>query len=401
MLGTHIKTAVTTLRRSKWRSILTMLGVIIGVASVVTAVSLGEGVKRQVTSQIARLGPDVITVLPGQAGASQSAVSINNRSGKSFTEKDLVTIAHTPGVHLAVPLAVLSSVADNNGKAYDGPVIATSGDLQQVFGQDILYGSFFPADTTDKDVAVVGQAVAENLYGENVPIGKSFSIRGETLRIRGIFQEFDTSPLTPGIDYNQAIFIPYDLAKKLNGATVPIYEILVKPTDINQVDQVAEDVKRTLLAAHGGTQDFAVLRQQQSLATASDVFNILTALVASIAAISLLVGGIGIMNIMLLSVSERYHEIGIRKAVGATNQQILSQFLTEASLLSFTGGVIGVLVAMLANYFMRVLTDLKPVITWQISLLAVVLAMIVGIIFGVIPAMRAAQKDPIDALRHE
>ena len=400
MIMANTKLAMTSIRRARWRSVLTMMGVIVGVASVVTAVSLGVGVKRQVQGQINKLGPDIVTITPGNIAGSSLGLAGSGLTA-TFSEADLQTVQNTPGLAQVTAFAVVPSQAQFEGRNYEGPIIAVSGDVAKVLGQDLLYGTSLGSADSSKDSVVIGKRVAEQLFGENVPIGKAVTIRGQSFRVSGIFDEFDTSPLTPGPDYNSTIFIGYSTAKQLNNAPLPIYQILVKPTDAKQTEQAAIAITKSLKAAHGGQQDFRVLKQAETLAASGKVLNILTALVTSIAAISLLVGGVGIMNIMLLAVTERIHEIGLRKAVGATNKQIMGQFLTEAALLSVMGGIIGVLLALLANYFLRIFTDLKPVVTWQISLIAVGVALAVGMVFGSLPAFKAARKDPIDALRHE
>lgn len=410
LLGGYIKLARSSMRTSRWRSLLTMLGIIIGIVSVVTTVSIGEGVKQQVLDQINQRGEDLITVLPGKPLERDGFTyikSLNPVSAQSaivFTEADYRLVKDAPSVALTAPFGYVSGDVKTREKEYNqAQIIATSGDLPQVLNQKIEYGSFFADGSSGTtNGAVIGRTVAEQLFGENVPLGQEFTIRGTRFIVRGIFEEFsDTSPLLPLNNYDNAIFIPYNLGQELMSGNLQIYQMLAKPTDPEATLGTIADIQKVLAQSRGSQDDFTVLRQSDNLLLAEDVLNMLTSLIAGVAAISLLVGGIGIMNIMLVSVTERTREIGIRKAVGATNRQILYQFMTEAAVLSFAGGVFGVLFSLLANFLLRITTDLKPVVTFEVVLVATAVSFAVGIIFGMAPAAIAARKDPIDSLRYE
>jgi putative ABC transport system permease protein len=246
---------------------------------------------------------------------------------------------------------------------------------------------------------VLAQHAADMLFNEDVPLGHSFVFHGHEFIVRGIFNNFTTTPLSQQANFNNAMFIPYDVAQSLTNNSAPTYEILAKAANNKQTKQVAADINSRLEKSHGGQKDLTVLAGNQSLAASNNILDLLTAMIAGVAAISLVVGGIGIMNVMLVSVAERMREIGIRKAVGATNRQILSQFMIEASLLSVTGGIIGVGLAFLLDLLLRLTTSLEPVITWQTVSLATIVSLSVGIIFGSVPALKAARKHPIEALR--
>lgn len=406
-IKSNVQMALASIGAAKWRSFLTMLGVIIGVLSVVTIVSLGEGVKQQLTRQITHTGTDLITVRGGRVANRDSSGRIvdvnilNLFSGSNLSDADYQTVQKTKNLALVAPFAVVNGVPQVDGKNIDGNVsiIATNDKAALALKQDILYGRYFEAKDSKEAVAVIGKRVAERLFKENVPLGRSFELRGKKVTVNGIFSEFEASPLTPGVDYNNAIFIPYDFGKELLGGQLQPYQILVRPADSVSPEEVSKDLTAGLQNAHGGQVDFTVLQAADSLELANGILTVLTNLVSAVAAISLIVGGIGIMNIMLVAVSERTHEIGIRKSVGATNRQILTQFMTEAIMLSATGGIVGVLLSLVANYFLRVLTNLQPVITLPIMVVAVGVALAVGVVFGVTPALKAARKDPIVALR--
>lgn len=407
MMTGNFKMALDSIRAAKWRSLLTMLGIIVGVASVVTIVSIGEGVKREVVGQIDQLGANLLTVRPGTVLSRNDqgqVVDVNLLSaytnGGTLNENDLQTIAKVPGVNIATPMAMVTGAVTVSGREYPKEfVIGTNEGLEQILGQKVEFGGFFDAEDANKNVAVIGPRVATGLFHENAPVGQSLVIHGQTFIIRGVFEQFENSPLTPNSDYNHAIFIPFNAGKALNNDQSQIQQIYVKPDQGQDVRHVASAIDSSLRQAHGGERDYTILKQEDTYMIANKAVNLLTGLISGIAAISLIVGGIGIMNIMLVAVSERTHEIGIRKAIGATNRQIRAQFMVESTLLSLIGGLLGVLLSLLANYFLRVLTSLRPVITWQVVVLALAVAVVVGVFFGVAPAVKAARKDPIEALR--
>ncbi|HSW37046.1 MAG TPA: ABC transporter permease [Candidatus Saccharimonadales bacterium] len=401
----HVKTAIATLRANRGRSLLTMLGVVIGVASVVTVVSIGQGVKQQVNGQIKRLGPDVIKIQPLQIGSGQTNSGLSLLSSFSvtapLTNKDYSAVASARGIDVVAPLSLAAGTPKGDNSDKTGVVIGTNENLAKIINQKLAYGVFFSADENDTSVAVLGHHAAQALFDENVPLGRSVNFRGEEFTVRGILDEVDYTPLFNGVNFNDAIFIPYKVAQQLTKNNTPIYEILTKPRQGHSVTQTAASIKQQLLDIHDGQADFMVLTAAQAQAATNKILDLLAKLISGVAAISLLVGGIGIMNVMLVSVTERMQEVGIRKAVGATNSQILKQFMTEAAVLSLAGGLLGILASLVVNLVLRVLTDLQPVFSWQIMTLAAGVAIFVGIIFGSVPALKAARKDPIDALRNE
>ncbi len=209
------------------------------------------------------------------------------------------------------------------------------------------------------------------------------------------------APLSEQADFNKAIFIPNDVAEDLTNNTAPTYEVFVQPEQAKELNVVVGRLQSNLDKAHGGQSGFSVQSGSKSLETTGSILDLLTRMIAGIAAISLLVGGIGIMNVMLVSVAERTHEIGIRKAIGATNRQIMSQFMIESSVLSVAGGLIGIGIAYSLALLMRWFTSFKPSISLKVVLVATGVSLLVGVLFGTVPAIKAARKDPIEALRSE
>jgi len=409
MFGENLRLALAQLRSTKWRSFLTMLGVIIGVFAVTVTVSVGVGIKQQITNQIKELGPDLITVLPGHAESTNVSglikrVNVLPTSGSgSLTEKDLTRIGNANGVKLAVPMTSISGSVQVNNKTYDNqPIIATTQGFPTIVNQSLMYGQFFSSDDPFvNNKAVIGENVAINLFGENNPTGQSFQINGQQFTVYGVFNQFSTSPLTPVSDYNNVIFIPFSVGSTMSGNNPQIYEIFAKPYSLSKTNQTAIAINTTLSKEYGSQDNFTVLEQKQVLEIANNTLNVLTAMIAAVAAVSLLVGGIGIMNIMLVAVIERTKEIGIRKAIGATNGQIMSQFLIEAGIIGFVGGVIGVLLSLIADELISYFSSLRPAVNWQIIVIAITVSTLAGLIFGAMPALRASRKDPIDSLRHQ
>jgi ABC-type antimicrobial peptide transport system permease subunit len=208
-------------------------------------------------------------------------------------------------------------------------------------------------------------------------------------------------PLSPTAEFDNAVFIPYKTAARLTNNNSHLYVLLAKPADGVPMDVAVSAITDRLRETHGGQQDFTVLSPEQNIATSSHLLDLLSTWIMAVAAISLLIGGVGIMNIMLVSVTERMHEIGVRKAIGATGRQILGQFMLEAVVLSVLGGIIGIALSLVVQGLLYAYSDLRPVISWEAIGIATAVALVIGIVFGTLPALKAARKDPIDALRHE
>lgn len=410
MMKGNFKMAVASLRAAKWRSILTMIGIIIGVVSVVTTVSLGEGIKQQLIGQINQLGNDTVTIRPGkiverdlQGRITKVNVATSYRfNSNSLPARDLDVIKSTKGVKTAVPIGTISGSVKNGDQEYSGgSIIATTTDMESLLKTKVAYGTFLDGVSNNLPVAVIGSTVAEQLFNENAPIGMTLTIHGQDFIVRGVLDKQTASPLPLGPDFNKAVFIPYDIAQSLTGGNTQLAEVLAQAKEASQTDRTIKALNNALLQAHGQQQDFTVLRQDENLAVTNDILNTLTAFIAGIAAISLIVGGVGIMNIMLVSVTERTREIGVRKALGATNRQILGQFMVESIVLSSAGSAVGLILSVIVVITLRLTTHLQPVITWPIVLIACLVAVGIGVLFGLAPAAKAASKDPIDALRYE
>ena len=402
-----VRGAIRSLSRNKARSVVTMLGVVIGVAAVTIAVGVGDGVKAQISAQTKRLGSDLITIRPGRLlGTGSSLNSTGPLAGASvggvLTDNDITVVQKVHGVANVVPLSVVNAntVLGDAAPASE-LVIGTDQQFPTMLRQTLAYGIFFGDDDMSRDKVVLGSRAADRLFSESVPLGQTLTILGHQFVVVGILNDFQTAPLSLDADFNDAVFIPYASAREITNDSSPLYEILARPADVRQTDAVVSGLHDALTVAHGGQTDFTVLKQTQTIAVAGNILNLLTALIGGIAAIALIVGGVGIMNVMLVSVAERMHEIGIRKAIGATSRQILSQFVTEAAVLSMVGGFMGVVLSGLVEIALGLLTSIKPAVAWQAAAVSFFVSVAVGIIFGSIPAAKAARKQPIEALRSE
>ena len=404
----NFKLAFKTLRSSKWQSALTMFGIIVGIVSVITTVSLGQGIKRQVLGEITHLGSDLITVRAGRGVVRDNDGRITKINPEymygfgsgSLSDQDVAIIQGSKFIKESSPIRMYSGSAKVENREYqDGFILGSSPALPSLLQQKVEFGNYFTDGEDNRLVAVIGKRVAEQLFQENIPVGQSFSLRGQDFIVRGVFEEFKPGSLGQGIDLNKAIFVPNASIKEVVGNAAPVVRVLARPKTPSVSNEAAVSISKELRDSHGGQNDVTVLRQSENLEVTGGILDILTGFIAAIAGISLLVGGIGIMNIMLVSVSERTYEIGIRKAVGATNRQIRNQFMAEAIMLSAVGGILGIAISFALNFVIRVTTNLTPYITWPVVAIAFGVAFGVGVVFGTIPAVKAARKDPIDAFR--
>ncbi len=409
ILRGQLRMAYDSVKSSKWRSFLTMLGIIVGIVAVVTVVGIGEGVKRQIAGTLAHFGNDLIIVRPDDTGGTspgglgRSDVVFGMSSAVNLTNNDIELVGKAEGVRLHAPLMLIPGTLEFDEKTIisSTKVVGTGADMPQLLNQGLAYGSFWTEEDEGANYAVLGQQAAYAIFDEPVPLGKTFEFRGQSFQVRGIFEPFAKVPFSPTASFDNVVFIPYKTAIRLTSNSVTPYAILAKPTSAGKLGETIKSIRNTMAAARDGERDFSVLESRESINAGSSVIRLLSMWIFAVAVIALLMGGVGIMNIMLLIVTERMHEIGVRKAVGATSRQILNQFVLEATVLSLVGGVIGIIISTAVIGLLRLYTDLDPVISWPAIGIAAGVSIAIGIIFGSVPAIKAARKDPIEALRHE
>lgn len=400
MFTKNIASAMRTIRGSRGRSFLTVLGVVLAVASVTTVISIGRGIQQAVATQANQYSKNVITIRPARIGGGGSFSSLAGGSpATALTQKDVTAVGKVPHVRDAVPLTVVGTTASADA-SFRGVVFAVSSSLPDVLNQELAYGAFFTERESSNSVAVLGATAADKLFDQRVPLGRSFTIRGQQFIVSGVLTKFAATPFATGTNFNDAIFVPESAIKTLTPNGAAIYEILAKVSGDSNVTGADKAITKTLSRTHS-PNDFEVLAPSELAGNSTDTFDLLTYLIVAAAIITLLVSGIGIMNVMLVSVTERMHEIGIRKAVGATNRQILHQFTTEAATLSVVGSLLGAAMAFVVVWLLRVFSSLSPIYDWRAAGLACIVACMFGIVCGTLPALKAARKDPIEALRSE
>lgn len=403
---TIIRTALLSIWRNKLTSFLAILGVVIGVASVSTLVSVGQGLKNDVSSLISGLGTNVIAVIAGKIDTTSSQ-SMNQGnpadflSGDILTLKDVSTLQDVSDIEIVSPMTLVSGELSAGGQKASPTVVGTYPsilDAMQVI--HLERGRMFASGSKEKEIILSFNA-AKGLFGDSDAVGQTVQLsKNEGFEVVGVLAESKASAAFAS-DLNNLAAIPFDTATALNKNQVRIMRVIIKAKDNADIKVVKESIRSTMLTSHGGEENFTVITQDDMLDLFSQFLNMATAMVSAIAAISIVVGGIGIMNIMLVTVTERTREIGIRKAVGATNRAILFQFLMESMVITLLGGLIGLGVTIVASIVIKAQTPLTPAITWSVLWLAVGGSAFIGIVFGLIPALRAARKDPIEALRYE
>ncbi|MBD2384913.1 ABC transporter permease [Cylindrospermum sp. FACHB-282] len=397
-----VQMAVKTLLSNKLRSALTMLGIVIGNASVIAMIGIGEGGQKFVSKELESLGPNVLFVIPG----NRETQRVSRDVPKTLVLEDAEAIA-TQVPTIAGVAAELNSrqVATYGNKNTDINIVGTVPSFLKVRDFEIATGRFF----TDLDmkrsnqVAVLGTKLAERLFGSSNPVGQQLRIKNTSFQVIGVLAPKGSNV---GVDYDDAALIPiFTMANRIVGRTSPygleLTYIVTSAKNADSVDAAEFQITNLLRQRHKltGEDDFNIRTQKDALQTVGQITGALTIMLTAISAISLFVGGIGIMNIMLVSVTERTQEIGLRKAIGATEQDILLQFIIEAVIVSAIGGLVGTAVGASGIILVAVLTPLKAGISPVAIAVAVGVSGGIGLFFGVVPARRAAQLDPIVALR--
>ena len=405
MFRESILIALEGLKSNKLRSILTMLGIIIGVGAVIAMVSIGMGVQQKVQNSIASLGSNLLIVMPG-SNAPPGTVRLAAGSNITLTNQDAKAISkQVAGISYVLPAVSSQYQVIYGNQNWKTSVQGTTPDFLTVRNYGVSAGSFFSHsdDTSRARVAVLGQTVATNLFGAASPVGKTIRINQAPFRVVGVLSTKGQSSM--GQDQDDLVLIPLSTAQdRLMGITY-LNNISIQAKNADVINKVQEDVTTLLRSRHhlaaGVENDFTVRNMTALMATMTETTGTITVLLGNIAAISLLVGGIGIMNIMLVSVTERTREIGIRKALGATFRNVLLQFIIEAVAISVTGGLFGIAVGIIGARVISWVAGWNTIVAWWAIVGAFGVSVLIGLFFGVYPARKAALLDPIDALRYE
>lgn len=395
-----IKLALTALITNKIRSILTMLGIIIGVSSVILLVSIGSGLQNYVTKQFADLGSNVIYLMPGKVDLKSSGGATAMLAISKFEISDVADLERGSNglIKQVSPASSTNGIMTYKGKTVSAETIGLWENYFAMQNFPIRYGRYITQNDVERGrkTILLGSKPAEDAFGKDVnPVGKFVTLNEVRYQVVGLLQSKGGGGLGASIDNH--IFIPLTTFFKQFNQSKP-YMIVIQAKDQESVSEAAIIAKKIMLKRLK-EDDFTVMEQKELLNTINQFLSVITVALGGISSISLLVGGIGIMNIMLVSVTERTREIGLRKAVGATPRAILVQFLIEAIILSLVGGTIGIIIGALGSWGLS--TFIQSTVTAWSVLLAFGFSAMVGIIFGVAPAIRAAKLDPIEALRYE
>ena len=396
--------ALTSLMANKMRTLLTMLGIIIGVGAVIAMVSIGMGVRSNVTSSIASLGSNMLIDSPGSSnrggvrGAAGSMQTLKYDDAKAIESK-------VKNIDYVSPAVSTSSQLVNGSNNWNSSVQGVTPEFLAIRSLEIDYGSFITKNDLDKRqrVCVIGTTVASNLFENENPVGKTIRIKNQPFKVVGLLKSKGQSSM--GQDQDDMVYIPLTTAQERVMGITYVQSINVQVSDPDKMDQVQEQIEQLLRSRHhitnGKDDDFHVRNLTSLMETVSQSTAMLTLLLGSIAGISLLVGGIGIMNIMMVSVTERTREIGIRKALGATFMNIMTQFLIESMVIGIIGGLIGIGLGCVASQLIAKFGNFTTVITPLPIIVSFVFSVGIGLFFGIYPARKAAKLDPIEALRYE
>ena len=400
LLRTNFEIAKNSLKKHKFRSFFTCLGISIGIASIILILSLAGSISQLISTQIKALNQELILVRPANNKNNLNSIideltNSNHFNNSNLTLDDLNKIKESSdNIKNIAPIAILHETAIGDQTVESATILATNSDLKPILNLELKSGNFI--QDNDLKSAVIGHSIALQLFVSSVPIGKTFSFSGHKFIIIGTLQKAEDPINFNGVDFDQAIIVDLNQIKSLNPQ---IQQINITVKDDHKLETTAKEISKTLSDFKGSSSNFTVNYGSHISHPASNFFNIISIMLGGIAGISLFIGGISVMNLMLVSVTERTHEIGIRKAIGATNTHIFMQFLLESIILVFIGCIGGFLLGYLIAIFCSTFTPFKPFISLEICFVAIYFAFVTGILFGLLPAIKASKQKPIDSLK--
>ena len=402
--ASHIQNALESLAANRMRTFLTILGVLVGIASMTIIFALSGGLGQMIVDQVDDQGGAIVVIRPKEPGINNKNIISSLATSKAFTkssitEQDVTNASKAKDVLAASPIAVFSSDLKSANETITGNILATSPDLEKIVNLKLADGQFI-TNTSGANNTVISHQMAVDLFGTSQAIGQNIYIKGQPFLVVGVLEKHKNSINFSNVDFDNVAIINFSAGKILNQDTIQIQQINVKVNSINNLASTDENIRKVVAEAHKDNDDFEVLSGDKISHPANQFIEIITMVLTLVASVSLVVGGIGIMNIMLVNVSERTREIGIRKALGANNSQIMLQFLTESMIISLTGGLFGYIAGYSFSYGLSLFLPFTPLLSWQIALIVGGISIIVGVFFGIYPAFKASKKDPIESLRY-
>lgn len=405
----HIQNAQQSIRSNRLRSFLTILGVTIGVASITTILALSAGANKIVSSQVDALGGNIAVIRPGVAteNITDELSNITNDqqfAASSLTDADVAAVRKIPHVQAVAPLMVIrgaisgSSTSGQETGPANTPIVGTTPELETISALTVVDGQFLDPDLNPA-TAVIGPQLSVDIFGTEQSIGHTIKIKGQPFTVIGILKRTNNPVNYNNIDFDRSVVVNYTSAKQLSQGATHIQQINIQSESVEHLSGIIAATNKALLTNHLGEVDFSVLSGDKIAQPTSRIFTAIAGVSVAIAAISLIVGGVGIMNIMLVSVAERTREIGIRKALGASNTDIVAQFIIESLALSIGGGISGYILGYVSAFAISTFLTFDPVLNWHIAAIALGVSVIIGTFFGIYPAIKASRKDPISALR--
>lgn len=404
LFRTHLRLARASIRQNRTRSFLTCLGIAIGIASITLILSLTGSVSSLIHREVSSIGPDLIVVRPSHSKDTVTSIveeltAMNSFERSSLSMLDASAISAVEGVTAVAPIAISTNTLKNEENTIpSATIVGTTPEFNTIEPLALKYGVFLNDKNSD-NAAVIGHELALRLYNNSNPVGRTLTFLGQRFIIVGVLDEMKENINFDNINYNTALFINIETMENIMGY-VQVQQINVRALNTSLLEPIAGNITSALKESRYGDVNFSVSYGDAITHPSSNLLNIVSSMLALVAGISLVVGGIGIMNIMLVSVSERTHEIGIRKAVGASARNILMQFMLEAFILSFLGSILGLILGYLLAFLISLITPFPPYISWEIIVVTIAATIAVGIVFGTYPALKAASKRPIDSLRY-